>query len=195
MDIILASASSRRYELLKKVLFELGIEKSFSVIKPNIDETQLPGENPYSFVKRLSQEKATHVQKHVEEKSIILAADTIVYKNTVFGKPKDDNDAISMLTKLSDTNHEVITGYTLINTAKDKTITDYVVTQITFKPLSEQEIKDYVDSKEPMDKAGAYAIQGLARNFVTTCEGSRSNVIGLPTENIKKILNNWVFTD
>jgi septum formation protein len=171
LKIVLASRSPRRAELLAAA----GIE--FTVRAADIDETPLDGEDPYGYVLRVAIEKADAVQASDDE--TVLAADTtVVLADEIMGKPKDAADAARMLRALSGNRHEVITAICLKQ--GDRVETDLSRTYVWFLPLSEAEIADYVASGEPMDKAGAYGIQGLASKFIDRIEGSYSNVVGLP---------------
>ena len=174
-NIVLASASPRRSELLSQV----GIE--FEVVPSNIPEEPLDGETPDEHVMRLSFEKASEVAGKVGTGKWVIGSDTVVIiDDEILGKPEDRADAISMLKKLSGREHKVITGYSIINSSSGKEIKKAVETAVKFKTLAEDEIKGYVDSGEPMDKAGAYAIQGLGSFMVEGIIGSYSNVVGLP---------------
>ena len=167
--LVLASASPRRRELLAT----LGID--FRIVVPEIDETPKADEKPRAFAERLATEKAAAVN----EPGIILAADTIVVlKDTILGKPTDERNASEMLRSLSGAVHEVITGVCL--KSPDRTVVFSVVTQVTFRMIDEAEIEAYVASGDPLDKAGAYAIQGGAAHMVRRIEGSYTNVVGLP---------------
>lgn len=178
---ILASASPRRFELLG----ELGITPL--VCPTDADERIDEPLSPAETVELLSKRKAEAYNKPLEENEILITADTVVaLGNTILGKPSDYNDAVNMLTSLSDTEHIVCTGVTV--SSAEKSLTAHDVTAVGFREMSTQEIKAYVDSGDPMDKAGAYGIQGEAGKFVKSISGSLNNVIGLPTELIKKIL-------
>lgn len=167
--LILASASPRRSELLAS----LGV--AFRVIAPEIDETPLPGEKPRPFAERLAEEKACAV----EAEGILIAADTIVVQNNaLLGKPTDAAHAYEMLASLSGKAHEVITGVCVKSAAQ--TVVFSVVTEVVFRVLEPEEIEAYVASGDPMDKAGAYAIQGGAAHMVRSINGSYTNVVGLP---------------
>src|SRR5579863_54989 len=159
MPIVLASASPRRQELLKSA----GVE--FTVRPANIDEIQLAGEPPLVFAERMAQDKARAVRALVPE-SVALGADTIVVaRDQILGKPTDAADAVRMLRLLSNRQHFVITSVCLIGTDSEKTDFEDVrseKTAVHFAPLTDAEIRDYVATGEPMDKAGAYAIQGMA---------------------------------
>jgi septum formation protein len=167
MELVLASQSPRRSELLNSA----GIP--FRVQAANVDETLLPGEGPVDYVRRLACAKAQAVQG-----DLVLGADTVVVLDgQIMGKPADAEDAARMLRSLSGRAHEVLTGICLIG--REITVA-HDTTTVLFSELSEEEIWDYVATGEPMDKAGAYAIQGTASRFVERIEGSYSNVVGLP---------------
>jgi septum formation protein len=171
--LILASRSPRRAELLSAA----GIE--FTVRPADIDETPLPDEDARAYVLRVSREKAEAVPTAPEE--TVLAADTtVVIDGEILGKPADFADAANMLRKLSGCRHEVITGICLRRGAKEFSAVS--VTAVWFSPLTDEEIDAYVQSGEPMDKAGAYAIQGLASLLIPRIEGSYANVVGLPVD-------------
>ncbi len=190
--MILASASPRRAELLSQAGFEIAIEPA------DIDESRLPHENPLQLVERLATGKAhasraAHGALAVGE--VLLAADTIVWEgSSVLGKPKDADDAKAMLRNLSGKTHHVSTGVCLIvgaveGTNLHKTRSFVETTNVTFYPLSDDEIDAYVQSGEPMDKAGAYGIQGGARLFVSGIDGDYSNVVGLPVARVVRELS------
>ena len=169
--LVLASSSPRR----KDILTAAGLP--FVARPPHIPEERLTGESPEDYVHRLAEQKAEAV--HAGPGEVVLAADTIVVlDHHVLEKPRDPPDARRMLEILSGREHEVITGICIRNsTAK---ITDRSVTKVRFAPLSAEEIDNYVATGEPMDKAGAYAIQGRASIFVERMEGCYFNVMGLP---------------
>lgn len=171
MNLILASASPRRQELLK--LFGL----PFTVQVADIDETMDPSLPPFDEVGRVSRLKAMAISCSSDD--IVIAADTIVVcEGKVLGKPKDENDAKDMLRLLSGRGHQVMTGCTVVRGERSETFTE--VTDIHFRDLSEKEIARYVASGEPMDKAGSYGIQGGAALFCTHMVGDYYNVMGLP---------------
>lgn len=172
--IILASASPRRSELLESA----GIR--FQVVPGHIDETPLPAEPPIDHVLRLAAEKAREVARR-EEGEFFIGADTIVLcDGEIMGKPCDAADAGRMLRKLSGIAHSVITGYAVYDAARDTLHSRSVETTVFFKELTDREISDYIATGCPMDKAGAYAIQGGAAHMVERIEGSYTNVVGLP---------------
>lgn len=179
-SLVLASQSPRRAELLKNAGFE------FTVRASSIDETVRPGENPEQHVERLAWEKANSVPGSADE--IVLGADTIVLiDGEVLGKPRDPADAERMLTLLSGRKHEVLTAICLRCGAQ--VATETVATNVWFVTLSEAQIHEYVATGEPMDKAGAYAIQGIASRYIERIDGSYSNVVGLPVAAVHRLLN------
>lgn len=179
--IILASASKRRISLLK----DAGID--FKVIPSNIDETIDNRLTPTENVLKLSKDKALDVYESNKE-NIIIAADTIVvYKGEIFGKPVDGEDAFNMLKKLSNKTHEVITAVTIIN--KEEIDSFYSITKVTFKDLTDEEIRNYIETKEPYGKAGSYAIQGLGKELVLTFDGDFFTIVGLPLKEVLKRLD------
>ncbi len=181
---ILASNSPRRRELLEQV----GLK--FEVVSSHGEEI-ITKQLPHEIVEELSFQKATEVsQKYVQSVStgkndttVIIGADTIVaYNGTIMGKPKDKADAAGMLTQLQGNTHQVYTGVTLIILAPEgrKTITFYEKTSVSFYPISNERIAAYIETGEPMDKAGAYAIQGRFAAYVKGINGDYNNVVGLP---------------
>ncbi len=179
MQLILASASPRRQELLK--LFG----QPFTIRVADIDETMDPTAAPFDEVARVSKLKALAVSRVNDD--IVIAADTIVVcQGRVLGKPKDAGDARAMLRLLSGRDHQVMTGCTVLRGDRAETFTE--VTDIHFRPLSDREIARYVQSGEPMDKAGAYGIQGGAALFCSRMAGDYYNVMGLPVCRLGQVL-------
>lgn len=176
--LILASASPRR----KKLLEQLGF--NFTILPADIDENNLNGIPPVEHVKILANRKAESIAERISYPAIILAADTIVVLgDNIINKPINTDDAINMLKSLSGRTHTVYTGITLSNTANGRQITDYKQTDVTFRDLSESEIRAYVDTGSPMDKAGAYGIQDdFGAVFVNHIVGCYYNIVGLPLE-------------
>lgn len=171
MVLVLASQSPRRAEILKQA----GIP--FRVQAAEVDETPLHDEAPEKYVQRLAEMKALAVKAGPED--AVLGADTtVVVGGEMLGKPADADDARRMLRLLSGRRHEVLTGV-CIKRGVD-VVTDWAATQVWFVPMTDREIDDYVASGEPMDKAGAYAIQGLASKFIEKIDGCYFNVVGLP---------------
>lgn len=169
--LILASASPRRHELL----LAAGIEH---IVRPaSICENRRSAESATDFVRRIAEEKARAAVARLED--IVLAADTVVCAgNEMFGKPSGEQDAARMLRLLSGREHWVHTGICIF--WQRRCIVDLASTKVSFIPLTEEEIQEYIRSGEPRDKAGAYAIQGRASKFVSAIEGCYHNVVGLP---------------
>ncbi len=179
MSIILASQSPRRKELLD--LFHL----PFEIRVADIDETMDSRKSPFDEVARVSRAKAQAIPR--EENDVVIAADTIVVcSGQVLGKPRDEADAMRMLSLLSGRDHQVMTGMTVLRGEKCVSCTE--VTDIHFRTLSEKEIRNYVATGEPMDKAGSYGIQGGAALFAEKMVGDYYNVMGLPVCRLGMIL-------
>jgi septum formation protein len=189
--IVLASASPRRQELLRNA----GIP--FTVQPADINETPLAGESPRDCAERLAREKALAVSRG-RPQDWVLGADTIVVvDDLILGKPRDADDAARMLRMLSGRTHAVITGVCVVGPAarrqfpdagKTEAQTASEITLVTMCEISEYEIRDYVATGEPMDKAGAYAIQGMASRWIPRIEGDYSNVVGLPVALVYRML-------
>jgi septum formation protein len=183
--LVLASGSPRRRALLRR------LGRPFRVVVPDVDERALPGEDPARHVRRLALAKARAVARRVPA-GLVLGADTVVaLDGRILGKPRDARDAVLMLSLLSGRTHEVLTGVALVAGGARRGPTAVVRTRVTMRPLRAGEIRDYVAGGEPLDKAGAYAIQGGARRFVERVEGSRTNVVGLPLERLEGMLAAW----
>ena len=188
--LILASGSPRRRELLQS----MGL--SFTVLATDTDESRRDNEKPIEFVTRLAQDKARAAQaKLVSTNAAILAADTIVVqKSKVFGKPIDFADAQRIWTALSNSQHEVMTAVCLAVHGKLNTIS--CLTKVHFDAIDKAQMRAYWDSGEPLDKAGAYGIQGLASAWVKLIDGSYSNVVGFPLYEVNQLLKtihkNWL---
>lgn len=156
----------------------------FEVIIPSIDETHLQGEHPPEFCARLSREKALAVAQDNHD-SLVIAADTVVViGETILGKPRDEEQARAYLGTLRARVHEVYTGYTVACISHDRITTKVVRTTVHFRDMSEEEIAWYIATGEPMDKAGAYALQGHGAAFIDRIDGSHTNVIGLPLSDL-----------
>lgn len=185
MKIVLASASERRQELLSRLVEE------FEVIVSNFDENKVVFKgNVKECVENIALGKAIDVQKSIHEDVIIIAADTIVtLDNKILGKPKDGTEAFSMLKDLSGRTHNVYSGIVLINTKTGKIIKDSLCTEVKFSKLKDEEIIKYIESKEPLDKAGAYGIQGKGGIFVEEIKGCYYNVVGLPLNKLKSMMD------
>jgi len=180
--LILASSSPRRVEILRKerIEFEIKIPPSFKEESASSD--------PVEHVLTLSQEKTLSVSPQVEE-GIILGADTIVVLDgEIIGKPQNKEEAFLILKKLSGKTHKVYTGITLLNKYNEKMISAYDCTGVKFNQLEDEKIMAYINTGEPMDKAGAYGIQGMGSFLVERIEGNLDNVIGLSTNKLKEML-------
>ncbi len=182
--IVLASSSPRRKELLALTGLHFSIDQS------NYEETFTADVSPRHLARRLSYEKARAVEKKYSN-ALIIAADTfIVCRGSLLGKPHTGSEALRMLTLMNGRSHSVITGFTVIDTATGRRVSRSVQTKVWFRRLTKKEMLSYVRTGEPLDKAGAYAIQGLGSLLVEKIEGDYFNVIGLPlgslTEALKK---------
>ena len=185
MNIILASASPRRRELLERI----GIT-DFTVAAPNVDESVDPGLSPAAMVEQLSLRKAKAAARNFGPDDLILAADTVVaLDGAILGKPRDKDDAFAMLSALSGREHRVYTGVTVLQ--GDKIVTQHEETAVAFRALSPDEIWGYIATGEPLDKAGAYGIQGVGALLVPSIRGDYSNVMGLPVFRLGQILREF----
>lgn len=176
--LILASGSPRRAEMMARITNE------FMIVVPDIDEFMQEGESPEKMAVRLAMEKAHAVVSKTENKLPVLAADTIVVHDRVLGKPENEEDACKMLNELADDSHYVITGVAIINPENGKELSFIEKTEVFFGPIEDEEIREYVQGGEPMDKAGAYGIQGEAGRFITKINGCFYNVMGFPLNRI-----------
>lgn len=184
MSLILASASPRRKELLQR----MGLE--FRVCLAQHDETMDPQKDPAREVQRVSLLKAEAVRTLCREEDVIIAADTVVVcEGLVMGKPASQEEAVAMLSRLSGREHQVITGLSVLQGERAESVS--VTTTLRFRPLHEEEIRAYVATGEPMDKAGAYGIQGMASVFVEGLYGDYYNVMGLPVCTLTTILRSF----
>ena len=182
--LLLASGSPRRAEILRAVGWE------FEALATNIDETLVPGESAEEAVERLALGKAEEAARQQQSSALVLGADTIVVVEAeILGKPRDDEDARRMLRQLSGRWHDVLTGVALVRSGGEglRRVVSHERTRVRFGPLSEAEIDWYVKSKEPADKAGAYAIQGRAALFIEEVRGEYLNIVGLPVRLIYKL--------
>jgi nucleoside triphosphate pyrophosphatase len=183
MKLILASRSARRAEILRAAGFDFG------VVSSDIDEAPLSDESPEALVLRLAVAKAERVAAGVEGPSIVIGADTeVVLDGTVLGKPRNDDDALRMLTRLSGRTHSVITGVTLIRLPDRESCSFVESTQVEFAKIPAEEIQRYVTTGEPFDKAGGYAIQGRAGRYIPRVEGCYFNIVGLPLAQVHQAL-------
>ena len=182
--VILASQSPRRKELLSL------LNINFEAIPADINETIDPNNDLVKEIEKLSYQKANHIYKDHQD-ALIIGADTIVkINNQILGKPKNFEQAKQMLQLLSNNTHEVVTGVTIIN---DKTIETFSKTaKVTFYTLTEKEIEEYIKTNEPMDKAGAYAIQGLGAKFVKSIDGDFYTIMGLPIAELYHRLQKFI---
>jgi len=175
MKLILASASTRRAEILRDAGF------SFAVMSSAVDETPVRGESAHALVERLAAAKADLVAARAVGPAIVIAADTeVVLDGHVLGKPRTSDDARQMLLKLSGRTHSVITGVTLIRLPDAERRSFVETTHVHFATIPQEEITRYLATGEPFDKAGSYAIQGRAGRYVPRVEGCYFNIVGLP---------------
>ena len=189
--LILASGSPRRAEILRSVGWQ------FTKDVADIDETELPNESPEDYVRRLAREKAEAVAAKYENALVLGADTTVVIENQIIGKPSDLNDARRMLRLLSGNWHEVLTGTALIKREEEKmrrgekemkTVVDFERTRVKFAEMSGAEIEFLVEKGEPLDKAGAYAVQAQAALFIERIEGDYWNVVGLPVNLVYRMI-------
>ncbi len=185
-NIILASASERRQELLKRIL------EDFQIIVSDFDESSIPfKDNISSYVMNLAEGKARSVSKKImdQDNNLVIGCDTLVaFNNKILGKPKDKKDAFEMLQALSGNEHEVYSGLAILDVKSNKIIKDFVCTKVKFSKLTSLQIEKYVNTGDPMDKAGAYGIQGKAGVFVENINGCYYNVVGLPLNKLNSML-------
>lgn len=182
-ELILASASPRRKELLEN----LGL--SFKTIPSDADETIDNNITPDEAVQIIAKRKAEDIIHQVNYPAIIIGCDTtVVIDNKTLGKPIDFDDAFSMLKTLSGRSHRVVSGVVVIDTKDNKLLSESVSSEVIFRELTDEEIINYIKTGEPMDKAGAYAIQGLAGTFVSKINGCYSNIVGLPISCLSEML-------
>ena len=190
--IILASGSPRRKEILSKICV------NFEVIKSDVDEL-ITKEEPNDIVIELSLQKACDIAEKIEEDALIIGSDTVVAcGKRILGKPKNREDAYNMISMIEGKKHQVYTGVTLIRLKKaengsilQESRTFSEGTDVSFYPLTKEEIRSYIATGEPMDKAGAYGIQGKAAVFVKEIKGDYNNVVGLPIARLYQELKNW----
>lgn len=184
MKIVLASQSPRRKELLGRMGLEFVTQAS------KIDESAFDGLEARELVATLSREKAQWIARQLDGETLVIGADTVVVRDgAALGKPKDAEDAVAMLLSLSGRDHQVCTGVTVCR--GDRVLTQVEETQVTFRDLTETEVRQYVSTGEPMDKAGAYGIQGLGGLLVEGIRGDYSNVVGLPVCRLGQMLKGF----
>ena len=182
MDIILASKSPRRRALLE----QMGV-RDFRIVTPDIDEHMDRGLPPAELVRQISLEKAQAVAAQADPNAVIIAADTVVaLDGVVLGKPADKEEAFRMLSLLSGNRHQVYTGLTVLR--GEQVFSQWEETAVTFRSLTAEEIEAYIATGEPMDKAGAYGIQGYGALFIEGISGDYYNVMGLPVCRLGQIL-------
>ncbi len=176
VPILLASASPRRQAFLR------GVGIPFEVVVPEIDETPRPGEPPYDTVRRLAEAKARAAhERRPRGEGLILAADTeVVLDGVTLGKPDGPDEAVTMLRRLSGREHLVVTGFCILDQRTGEAERAVADTRVQFRGLDDHEIEGYVSTGEPLDKAGAYACQGIGSFLIARVEGSYTNVVGLP---------------
>jgi septum formation protein len=195
-EIYLASKSPRRLELLQQI----GVACKVISLREDtgrmrdVDESPLPGENPYVYVERMAKMKADIGLLRLRQRALppmpLLAADTtVVHNGTILGKPGNAEEAVRMLKMLSGTTHEVLTTVAVAHS--NRLLHDTSLTRVRFRDITDEEIKNYLITGEPMGKAGSYAIQGLAAVFVERIEGSYSGVMGLPIFETAELLSRF----
>ena len=182
LPLILASSSPRRQEILSSA----GIK--FEVIPSEVDESFLPGESLEEQVVRLARMKALKAAEKYKDRWVLAADTIVVIDGKILGKPRSRREAEEMLQMLSDREHRVITGYCLMQASSRRSREGKVITRVRFKALSPEEIRWYLDTGEPFDKAGGYAIQGKAAFMVKEINGSYTNVVGLPLTEVVEAL-------
>jgi len=189
MMMILASQSPRRKRLLSQIL----TGHRFRVFPSRVRERRRPDESPRAFARRMAQTKVRHVwQRHhgrIKGPALIIGADTVIAdRGFIIGRPRSARHACQILARLSDRSHEVITGVCLYRTSDGRTFTTSVTSRVWMKKLSAAQIRSYVASGEPLDKAGAYGIQGRGRRLISKYRGSYSNIVGLPSVAVLTLL-------
>lgn len=187
MKYILASASERRQELLNRII------DNFDIIISDFDEEKVKfNGNVEEYVIEIAEGKALDVLSRISEDSIIIAADTIVVNgDKILGKPKSEEDAYKMLKDLSGKVHRVYSAVVVVNSKTNKVKKECIFTEVKFKDLTNEEILKYISTKEPLDKAGAYGIQGFGGVFVERINGCYYNVVGLPLNLLNNILEEF----
>lgn len=181
--LVLASKSPRRKELLS------GFVKDFEIIADNSEEVIEEGITPEEAVCRLAEQKALNVAELATEDALVIGADTVVFiDGKILGKPSDKAEASEMLHRLSGRDHHVCTGIAVVDNSSKKVFSDFERTVVHFKQLGDIEIEKYIESGEPMDKAGAYGIQNIGALFVEYIKGDYFNVVGLPLCKLGRVL-------
>ena len=181
--IILASKSPRRQELIK----ELGL--TYEIIPSLYDENLKGKKFTYELIEEVSKNKALDVANRLNEEAIVIGADTVVVlEQEILLKPKDEQDAIKELKKLSGKTHKVVTAITVVDVKSKQIVTNSTTSEVTFHQLTDEQIINYVKTKKPLDKAGAYGIQELDNKFIKNLNGSKNNVIGLSPTSLRNAL-------
>jgi len=180
MRLVLASSSPRRRELLTAAGFAIDIDPA------DIEERQQAGESPRAYVERLARAKAATVAARHPGLLVVAADTTVAVDDEILAKPEDAADAARMLALVSGRSHDVFTGVAVARDGEIRAGVD--VTAVTMRPIAAEEIQAYIASGEPLDRAGAYAIQGGAATFVTRCDGAYDNVVGLPIHLVRRLL-------
>ena len=182
-NIILASTSPRRRELLKE------ITENFEIVSPDYDEKICDKDFSYELIETTAKKKCESVVSSISKDSIVISADTVVvYNNKILGKPKDFNNALGMLEMLNGKTHKVVTSVCIANTKNNKIKVQSETSEVTFKNHTKEELIAYINDFKPFDKAGSYGIQELPKDFVTDIKGDYYNIVGFPVELVKKIL-------
>lgn len=185
-EIILASTSPRRKELL------IGLGLKFRIIPSEVEEVIDEDNFSPKTIEKLALEKVEDVVKRVDTAAVVIGADTVVViEGKVLGKPRDKQEAFEMLSILSGNTHEVITAIAIWDTATGKVVTDHVISEVTFRQIPSDEIHRYIETGEPMDKAGSYAIQGIGSIFIKSINGCYTNVIGLSLNKLADMLKEF----
>jgi septum formation protein len=184
-EIVLASASPRRSDLLKQI----GLQ--FRVMPSSIEEALDSHLMPEQVVQDLAFMKAVDIAKKLYDSALVIGADTVVVKGSILGKPENKAEACSMLNILSGQWHEVITGIAVVDSLSLKSVKSFEKTRVKFKTLTDDIIEAYIKTGEPMDKAGAYGIQGIGSVLVERIEGCYFNVVGLPLAKLSEILKSF----
>ena len=188
-NIVLASGSPRRKNYLERYNLE------FCIRTADVDETAHPGENPLEYARRMAREKGEKVAANRSGDELVIAADTIVVLDSqILGKPECREDVLPMLQRLNGREHLVITSFFIFDGKSQQAIQSEVTTKVRFKQVTEDQLQAYASLDEPLDKAGAYSIQGVGTFLVGAIEGSYNNVVGLPIEALIAILieNDWL---
>jgi septum formation protein len=180
--LILASASPRRRDLLQQA----GVV--FTIIPSNTSEEARPGEAPEAYALRVAGEKASDVAMRYPGKWVLAADTIVVIDKEILGKPRDQADGYRMLRLLSGRPHQVMTAFVAVNPGGQEYASQVVASKVTFRSLSEDQIQDYLATGEPFDKAGAYAVQGLGASLIECVEGSYTNIVGLPIDEVLAVL-------